>query len=195
MSIRDETDMKMTVKWNADFERDFARHIERSLSKVTIPIELAEMNAESLDDDCRRILLCLDEHCVKSGSYIEYPDMAKHLDLTDNCVSLAYDRLEQRGLVNLAKTLSGGKSACIARDGRIAADDLRKLAEMQRQQEEVEAKQRRRRRWSYHYDKLVLPIIVAIVVVLIGWLANSVWNADSSKQSGDLTNRNVESSP
>ncbi len=58
--------MKMTVKWNANFERDLARQIERSFSKVTIPVEVTDMDVESLDDDCRRILLCLDEHCRQS---------------------------------------------------------------------------------------------------------------------------------
>ncbi len=51
--------MKMTVKWNANFGRDLARQIERSLSKVTFPIEVAEIDVESLDDACRKILLRL----------------------------------------------------------------------------------------------------------------------------------------
>lgn len=153
------------------------------------------MNVESLDDECRRILLCLEEHCIKSGSYIDYTDMAKRLDLTANCVSLVYDRLEQLALVTLAETMSGGKSACIARDGRIAADDLRRLPEKQRQQVDIEAKQRRRRRWSFYYEKLVIPIIIAIIAVLVGWFANSAWNDDASQQSDDLTKRNVEGGP
>lgn len=194
-AIRIETDMKMTVKWNANFERDLTRQIERSLSKVAIPVEVAAMDVEFLDDECRRILVYLDDHCQTSGSYIDYPDMAKRLDLEDNRVSLAYDRLEQNGLINLNKPLSGDKSAYIARDGRIAADDLRKLPEKQRQQAQVEAKQRRRKRLSYHYEKLVLPVIVAIVAVVIGWFANSVWNANSSGQPGSLTSENAEGSP
>lgn len=185
----------MTVKWNANFERDLTRQIERSLSKVTIPIEVAEMNVESLDDGCRRVLLRLDEHCKDSSGCVDYPDMAKRLDLTVECVSIAYDRLEQRDLLTLTEAFSEPKAAYISPAGRIAADDLRKLPEKQRQQETIDAKQRRRRRWSLHYEKLVIPVVVAIVAVVIVWLANSAWNANSSQQPGSLTGENVEGSP
>ncbi len=184
----------MTVKWNPNFERDLARQIEPSLGKVTIPCEVSEMNVESLDDDCHRILLRLDEHCKDSSSCVDYRDMAKQLDLEDECVSIAYDRFEHSGLIMLAEASGGTKAAYISREGRIAADDLRKLPEKRHQQEKIEAKQRRRERWSFHYEKLVLPIIVAIAAGLIGWFAHSAWNASSSQQSSDPTNRNLEGS-
>lgn len=185
----------MTVKRNANFERDLARQIERSVSKISIPIEVSGMNVEALDDDCRRILLRLDEHDKDSPGWVDYPDMAKWLGLPDEIVGVAYDRLKQFDLINLIETFSEPKAAYILRKGRIAADDLRKLPEKQRQRETVEAKLRRRERWSFHYEKLVLPIVLMVVGLIIGWIANSAWNSGSSQHPGNSTSKNVEGSP
>ena len=187
--------MKMTVKFKENFERNLARQIERSIRKVKLPIEVSEMDVESLDDDCCQILLCLDEHYRDSPGCVDYPDMAKRLGLPCENVGIAYDRLKQYDLINLVETFSEPNAAYISREGRIAADDLRKLPEKQRQRETVEAKQRRRKRWSFHYEKLVLPVVVMILGLIIGWIANSAWNIGSSQQSSNLTSKNVEGSP
>jgi len=121
------------------------------------------MNVEELDDDCRRILLRLNECDKTDRVLVDFQEMAKYLKLTENRISIAYDRLEQKELILLDKAFSGEKWAHISRDGRVAANDLLGLPAKQRWL-------RCKRLWSLHYEKLIIPILVTIVAGFIVFL-------------------------
>lgn len=120
------------VRWNKNSLREVERELKRSIGKVEIPVQMVDQDVESTDDDCRRILSHLGEHCKQSSSYVTVQEMASVLDLSEDDTSIAYDKLEKAGWITLAQAMSRSKSAYITRDGRIAADEIRKLAERQR---------------------------------------------------------------